>query len=321
MYYNMINMNKFRLWAGIVLAIVLAVVGLLVADIMPLPAPATIIQTRIIYILVGILISVMTFGKVVAWIVRTSTRLARQLSLKLAAEIIIQFNRASSVGRSILPVPRDGHQPAHPIILDTSSIIDGRVLDVAKTGFLSGLFILPDFVLKELQQVADSADPIKRQRGRKGFEVVSVLKKIRGIRVEVWDQEVLGKAVDDKLLRLAKTLNGKILTCDYNLNKVGQISGITVLNFNDLANALKSLYLPGEELNIKIESRGKEDSQGVGYLQDGTMVVIKDGGSLVGQAVDIEVSKVLQVPAGKMVFGKVIHKPLLVQISLISVLV
>ncbi|TSC85700.1 MAG: Uncharacterized protein G01um10147_1125 [Microgenomates group bacterium Gr01-1014_7] len=191
-----------------------------------------------------------------------------------------------------------------PLILDTSAIIDGRILDIAKTGFISGLVLVPRFVLTELQQVADSSDDLKRQRGRRGFEIVEGLKKIRGIRVEVWDKEQGGKAVDDKLLNLAKGLSGKILTCDFNLNRVASVYNISILNVNDLANAVKAISLPGEELEIKIVHLGKDKLQGVGYLEDGTMVVISNAAEQIGKTIKVEVTKNIQTPAGRMIFGK-----------------
>lgn len=191
-----------------------------------------------------------------------------------------------------------------PLILDTSSIIDGRILDIAKVGFISGLVLIPKFVLTELQQVADSSDDLKRQRGRKGFGIVEELKKIKSIRVEVWDKDQSGKSVDEKLTNLAKGLNGKILTTDFNLNKLATVSNISVLNVNDLTNALKTVALPGEKLNLKIVHLGKDKSQGVGYLADGTMVVVSEAADRLGQTVKLEVTKNIQSPAGRMIFGK-----------------
>lgn len=191
-----------------------------------------------------------------------------------------------------------------PLILDTSAIIDGRVLDIAKTGFISGLILVPRFVLLELQQVADSKDDLKRQRGRRGFEVIEDLKKIKSVRVEVWDKDQSGKTVDDKILSLAKSLNGKVVTTDFNLNKVASVASIGVLNVNDLSNAVKTLALPGEKIEIKIVHLGKDKLQGVGYLPDGTMVVISEVADQIGQTIKVEVTKSLQIPAGRMIFGK-----------------
>lgn len=193
---------------------------------------------------------------------------------------------------------------SRPLILDTSAIIDGRILDIAKTGFLTGTILLPTFVVVELQQVADSSDFLKRGRGRRGFEVIENLKKIKGLRIEMWDKEVAQKSVDMKLVTLAKNLHGKILTCDFNLNKVASIANIAVLNINDLANAVKTVALPGERLKLKIIHLGKDSKQGVGYLPDGTMIVVENGAEDVGQEMSIEVTKMLQIPAGRMIFAK-----------------
>ncbi len=203
------------------------------------------------------------------------------------------------------PIPQVGSfSLTKPLILDTSAIIDGRILDIAKTGFITGLVLVPNFVLIELQQVADSGDSLKRARGRRGFEIVENLKKLKEIRLEVWDKEQNGKQVDDKVINLAKALHGRIVTTDFNLNKLASISNINVLNVNDLANAVKSMSLPGESMEIKIVHLGKDSSQGVGYLPDGTMVVVSDAADQIGQTIEVEVTKNIQTPAGRMVFAK-----------------
>jgi uncharacterized protein YacL len=191
------------------------------------------------------------------------------------------------------------------MILDTSAIIDGRILDIAKVHFLSGLILVPGFVLTELQQVADSADSIKRVRGRRGFEVIQELKKIKGIKVEVWDKDQSGKDVDAKIVSLAKSLGGRIVTTDYNLNKVATIGNIEVLNVNDLANALKSIALPGESLKVKISQTGKDINQGVGFLEDGTMVIVSGGSDEIGKEISVIVTKNIQSPSGRIIFGKI----------------
>ena len=191
-----------------------------------------------------------------------------------------------------------------PLILDTSAIIDGRILDIAKTGFIFGILLIPSFVLTELQQVADSSDYLKRSRGRRGFEILEELKKVKGLRTEVWDKDIMAKTVDDKLLKLAKSLNGRIITTDFNLNRVASVSGVNVLNINDLANSVKTVAIPGEHLKVKVIHLGKDPKQGVGYLPDGTMIVVEDGATLVGQDIKTEVTRILQVPAGKMIFTK-----------------
>jgi uncharacterized protein YacL len=201
---------------------------------------------------------------------------------------------------------RSRTQPATPPrLVDTSAIIDGRLIDVVRTKFLTGAFVVPSFVLDELQRVADSADPLKRARGRRGLELVEELKRSAngGFSVRNTDyQEVDG--VDAKLVRLAQEIGGAIVTTDFNLNKVARIQGIEVLNVNELANALKPAVLPGEPLHVKIIREGKEYDQGVGYLDDGTMIVVEGGRTLVGQEIDVEVTSVLQSPSGKMIFTR-----------------
>jgi len=191
-----------------------------------------------------------------------------------------------------------------PKVLDTSAIIDARIGDIVPTHFLEGELILPQFVLEELQGIADSTDPQRRARGRRGLECVETLRAVED-RLMVLDKDYPGLSeVDAKLIKLAKELDGRIVTTDFNLNKVAQIQGVEVLNVNDLANALKPVVLPGEGLVVKVVREGKEEDQGVAYLDDGTMVVIEGGRTRLGQEVAVEVTSVLQNPAGKMVFGR-----------------
>ena len=191
------------------------------------------------------------------------------------------------------------------ILLDTSVIIDGRIADIAKTGFLPGKLVVPRFVLAELQYIADSADALRRQRGRRGMEVLAQMQKEPSIPVQITDVDVDGtNEVDDKLIILARQMHCPVLTNDYNLNRVAELQGVTILNVNELANAVKSVLLPGEFLNIKVIQEGKEVDQGVGYLDDGTMVVIEDGKHHLNRSINVEVTKVLQTAAGRMVFAK-----------------
>jgi uncharacterized protein YacL len=191
------------------------------------------------------------------------------------------------------------------ILLDTSVIIDGRIVDIVSTGFLAGSLLIPRFVLAELQHIADSGDKLRRQRGRRGLEVLSNLQKEPRIPVQISDIDVEGaREVDDKLVILARQMHAPILTNDFNLNKVAELQGVTILNINDLANAVKAVFLPGEDLMVKIIQEGREARQGVGYLDDGTMVVVQDGSELVGQDVQTSVTKVLQTAAGRMIFAK-----------------
>jgi uncharacterized protein YacL len=192
------------------------------------------------------------------------------------------------------------------ILLDTSVIIDGRVADIARTGFLPGTLLIPRFVLNELQYIADSPDGLRRQRGRRGMEVLSELQKLPNILVRVSDIDVEGvREVDDKLVVLGKQLKSPVLTNDYNLNRIAELQGVTVLNINELANAVKSVVLPGEVLNLNVFQEGKEVGQGVGYMDDGTMVVVENGKDYIGEYMDVHVTKVLQTAAGRMIFGRV----------------
>ncbi len=192
------------------------------------------------------------------------------------------------------------------ILIDTSVIIDGRIADIAKTGFLPGTMIIPRFVLNELQYIADSAENLRRQRGRRGMEVVAALQKDHMITVNIADIDVDGvREVDEKLVVLARQMRAPILTNDYNLNRVADLQGVQVLNINDLANAVKSILLPGEIISAKVIQEGKEAGQGVAYLDDGTMVVVEDGKAYLNKEVQVTVTKVLQTAAGRMIFSKV----------------
>ncbi|NUQ83923.1 MAG: TRAM domain-containing protein [Anaerolineales bacterium] len=192
------------------------------------------------------------------------------------------------------------------ILLDTSVIIDGRVADIAKTGFLPGTLLIPRFVLNELQYIADSPDGLRRQRGRRGMEVLAELQKIPSILVRISDINAEGvREVDDKLVVLARQLKCPILTNDFNLNRIAELQGVTILNINELANAVKSVVLPGEHMTINIFQEGKEYGQGVGYMDDGTMVVVENGKDYIGEYKDVVVTKVLQTAAGRMIFARV----------------
>jgi uncharacterized protein YacL len=201
---------------------------------------------------------------------------------------------------------RRQNQAGEVIVLDTSVIIDGRIVDICRTKFISGKVIIPKFVLRELQQIADSTDAIKRQRGRRGLEILHAIQKESGLDIVIHEQDFPETTeVDAKLVKLAKLLEAKILTVDFNLNRVASIQGVTVLNINELANALKSVVFPGEEMKIKLIKEGKEHNQAVGYLDDGTMVVVEDARKLLGQEVKVSVTSVLQTQAGKMIFTKI----------------
>jgi uncharacterized protein YacL len=190
-------------------------------------------------------------------------------------------------------------------LVDTSAIVDGRIVDVAATGFLQGALLVPRFVLRELQRLADGGDAQKRNRGRRGFEVLQRLQGLAGVTVEIVDDDVgETREVDLKLLEVARRRAASVLTTDYNLNRLAEVSGIKVLNVNDLANALKPVVLPGELLRVQVSREGKEPGQGVGFLEDGTMVVVDQGRRLVGQEVSVVVTSALQTSAGRMIFAR-----------------
>ena len=191
------------------------------------------------------------------------------------------------------------------VILDTSTIIDGRITDICKTKFIFARLIIPRFVLKELQQIADSADYIKRQRGRRGLEILHTMQKNSALNITIHEDDFPEtQEVDAKIVKLAKLLDAKVITLDFNLNRVAEIQGVTVLNINELTNALKPVVYPGETMEVKLIKEGKEHNQAVAYLDDGTMIVIEDGRRLIGQTVRAEVTSVLQTQAGRMIFAK-----------------
>ncbi|MGE3277978.1 MAG: PIN/TRAM domain-containing protein [Vicinamibacterales bacterium] len=199
-------------------------------------------------------------------------------------------------------------------ILDTSVIIDGRIADICEAGFMDGTLVIPQFVLKELQLVADSADSMKRNRGRRGLDILQKIQKMSGVEVTISDVDFPDvREVDLKLIELARSVTGKIVTNDFNLNKVAQLRGVQVLNINELANALKPVVLPGEIMKVFILKEGKEYNQGVAYLDDGTMVVVDNARKMISKTIDIVVTSVLQTTAGKMIFGRFIEPSLAAQ--------
>ena len=216
-------------------------------------------------------------------------------------------NKGDMLNLSALGGLFGGERPAKRSykILDTSVIIDGRIADISETGFMEGPLLIPQFVLGELQHIADSHDPIKRTRGKRGLEILHHIQKQVNVDVRIVDTDYPSvKEVDAKLIELAKEVSGKIITNDSNLNKVAGLQGIEVLNINALANSLKPVVLPGEDMNAKIVKEGKEMGQGVAYLDDGTMIVVDNGRRQIGKNVDVTVTSVLQTPAGRMIFAR-----------------
>jgi uncharacterized protein YacL len=216
----------------------------------------------------------------------------------------LKSSSQSEEGHNDAEVSKKG-ESGRKILLDTSVIIDGRIADIARTGFISGTLLLPRFVLNELQYIADSPDTMRRQRGRRGMEVLSQLQKDMTVPVRISDIDVEGvKEVDEKLVVLARQLRAPILTNDFNLNQVAELQGVKVLNVNELANAVKSVLLPGETIEVNIIQEGKEADQGIAYLDDGTMVVVEDGKDYINTQSTVNVTKVLQTAAGRMIFAR-----------------
>ncbi|MGL5313749.1 MAG: PIN/TRAM domain-containing protein [Peptostreptococcaceae bacterium] len=247
--------------------------------------------------IVGGLLSFLTYGFM--------GYLGIRISLKSKDDL---FN-INKLGRLSSPIkektPKKEVKTIPPKILDTSVIIDGRIADICKTGFIEGKLIIPKFVLDELQHIADSSDDLKRVRGRRGLDILNIIQKELEIEVEISEMKFDDiPEVDSKLLKLAQVLNGKVVTNDYNLNKVAQFQGVEVLNINELANAIKPVAIPGEEMIVQVVKEGKEHSQGIAYLDDGTMIVVDGGKKHMGETIRVLVTSVLQTPAGRMIFGK-----------------
>lgn len=225
------------------------------------------------------------------------------------------LNLLGNLGREGGSRLRKGNKPRAagycnmPKVLDTSVIIDGRIADICKTGFVEGPLIIPNFVLEELRHISDSSDALKRAKGRRGLDMLNVIRTQLDIEVEISDKDYPDIAeVDDKLVQLALDLFGCVVTNDYNLNKVATLKGVIVLNINELANAIKPVVLPGERMHVTVVKEGKEHNQGVAYLDDGTMIVVENGRNYLGEYIEIEVTSVIQTNAGRMIFGKPVEK-------------
>ncbi|KUG21848.1 membrane-associated protein [hydrocarbon metagenome] len=237
--------------------------------------------------------------QVIPWIYLLITGIFGYIGLSLGSKKVEEFNFLNSEQNT-----------SHDYrVLDTSVIIEGRIADICDSGFIEGDLIVPRFVLNELQFLADSSDSMKRLRGRRGLDVLNHMQKSTNINIEIVEQDFPKiKGVDGKLVALAKQLNAKLLTNDYNLNKVAQLQGVRVLNVNELANAMKPVVLPGEQMTVKIIREGKESGQGVGYLDDGTMIIVDSGQKMLNMNVDVVVTSVLQTTAGRMIFSEIKEK-------------
>lgn len=245
---------------------------------------------------------------------RNRLPMPKDRTLSMSPDSRSQITQTKTPGVFSNPIgPTLGHPPAAenqyfaltpPVILDTSAIIDGRIFDIARAGFLSAVFILPSFVIEELQKIADSKDDLKRQRGRRGLDLLNAVRREKKLKLTISKDKVTGETVDERLLSLTQSLRGKLATVDFNLNKAASVLGSEVLNVNDLTNAVKTTILPGEMMTLKIVQKGKEPGQGLAYLPDGTMIVVEDGGEVIGQEVTVKVVRLLQSSAGKMIFAR-----------------
>ncbi len=226
----------------------------------------------------------------------------RAISRRIAVEVISQLHLPRIPGGNREKEAKD-EKWVNPMLVDTSSLIDGRIGDVVESGFISGTILVPDFILIELQHIADSADSLKRGRGRRGLDVLENIKKSQYIKTVVYETGQTNlKNIDERLMKLGKTLKAKIITNDFNLNKIATVSGVKILNVNELANTMKTPMIPGEEVEVKVIQEGKEKSQGVGYLPDGTMIVVENGAGYMGKKIKTKVSRVIQTVAGRMIF-------------------
>jgi len=225
----------------------------------------------------------------------------------LGAAVGWRWRAGASAAPALAPpsAPEREHDASPPKIVDTSAIIDGRIVDVCEAGFVEGALVVPRFVLRELQHVADAADPLKRNRGKRGFDVLHRLQRCSKVRVEISEEDFPAvRDVDLKIIELARARGGRVLTNDYNLNRVAEVSGLAVLNLNDLANAMKPAVLTGEVMQVQVVREGKESGQGVAFLDDGTMVVVDQGRKHLGHTLEVTVTSVLQTSAGRMIFTR-----------------
>lgn len=228
-----------------------------------------------------------------------------QVGFKKRDELISLFSINKLKSKKEIEEEAEANPNVKLKILDTSVIIDGRIADICQTGFLEGTLVIPYFVLEELQHIADSSDALKRNRGRRGLDILNKIQKELAVNVEIYEGDFEDiQEVDSKLVKLAKLVDGVVVTNDFNLNKVCELQNVPVLNINDLANAVKPVVLPGEELNVQVIKDGKEHNQGIGYLDDGTMIVVEEGRNYIGKTIDVIVTSVLQTSAGRMIFAK-----------------
>ena len=296
---------KSNIFFRIILAVFIGSVGVLIAK--AVPPPELFVATGDLFFIVAAL----AFG-ILGFISPDLVRLAGRAGIAaLASQIAGYIPNPSDISVAPLIFSRKSKlvkksdKFVNPMLVDTSVLIDGRFIEVVRTGFVSGTLIVMPSVIDELHRLSDSPDEAKRARGRRGLDNLQILQRDKNIKTQLVSNEPKEGGVDAKLIRLAKSIRAKIITVDFNLNKVAKVNGIAVLNVNELAGAVKTPVLPGERMTIKITAVGREKDQGVGYLADGTMVVVSAGSKLVGKTVDVVVVKVLATAAGKMVFGRI----------------
>lgn len=306
---DIIKLGKFSSYIGVGLGVMVAAV-IIVMELSSKRVSIKGLSAALFGIVLGILFAWLIIGILRLVPMSDDLRLILQFSLILVFSYlgIIIGLRGKDEFSIIIPYVRlkREDQREEIIILDTSVIIDGRIADICHTKFFEGKLVIPRFVLKELQQIADSADPIKRNRGRRGLDMLNKVRKLGHMEVKIHEEDYTELPdVDSKLVKLAKALSAKVFTNDYNLNKIAELQGVTVLNINELANALKPVVLPGEVMEVRVIKEGKEYNQAVAYLDDGTMVVVDNAKHLIGQTVRVIVTSVLQTAAGRMIFAKV----------------
>ena len=295
---------------------ILAAVGVVVFDILTPRKRIQTISAVYLGLIVGLILSNLVQSAVEPSLALLLPELATHRALAGILTVIICYACVTTLlqtkddFRFIIPYMEFSKEVkgARPLVLDTSVVIDGRIADVAETRVIDQPLIVPRFVLQELQGIADSSDKLRRNRGRRGLDILNKLQKSTEIEVKIFDSELPALAgireVDQRLVVLAKHLGGRVVTNDYNLNKIARLQGVDVINLNDLANAMKPVVLPGEGLTVKILKRGEEPGQGIGYLDDGTMVVTEQGQQHLGEVVRLTVTSVLQTSAGRMIFGR-----------------
>jgi uncharacterized protein YacL len=301
-------------WAAIFAGIMLVAIGVIALDAMHRKKKLDTITAVYFGLIVGFFMTyVLNLALFPIWQIPVMENLHNPIQLLLGLVVcyvcISLLMQTKNDFRFIIPYVEFSKEVKglKPCILDTSVVIDGRIADVVETDIIDGKLIMPKFVIGELQAIADSSDRLRRGRGRRGLDILNRMRANPNIDMEIYDRELpefADQPVDLKLIALAKHLQGKLITNDYNLNKIARLQGVPVINFNDLANALKPVFLPGEHIEVRIIKAGEEPGQGVGYLEDGTMVVIEGGRDYINENIHVSVTSVLQTSAGRMVFGR-----------------